>query len=122
MAFNTIHVDGGEWNCQPLSNTYWTARYENNIIFATNAASAVDGTNCTLLHNVLYPFAAATPTNIVADPQFVDQAARDYHLKSSSPAIDTGVPTTGLLSPVDFDGTARPQGTQTDIGAFELKP
>jgi hypothetical protein len=51
------------------------------------------------------------------DPQFVDPAARDYHLKSTSPAINAG----SVLSDVniDYDGISRPQGGSYDIGPFE---
>lgn len=122
MAFNTIHTDSGGWNCRAMSNTFWKASYENNIFVGTNAASAIEGTNCTLTSNVLFPFTGSPGTNVTVDPQFVDQAAHDYHLKSSSPAIDAAMPSTGLFSPIDFDGTSRPQGDQIDIGAFEFRP
>jgi hypothetical protein len=122
MGFNTIHMDEIPWNCRPISNVYWKARYDNNIFVGSRVASAVEGTDCTLANNVLHPYTSAAGTNTVADPQFVDEAARNYRLKSTSPAIDIAVPTAGLLSSVDFDGTARPQGAQIDVGAFEFKP
>ncbi len=50
-------------------------------------------------------------------PAFVAPAAGDYHLLSSSPAIDAGVCTGGPLT--DFDGDTRPQGAGCDIGADE---
>jgi hypothetical protein len=43
----------------------------------------------------------------------------DYHLKSTSPAIDKGSSTSA--PPIDFDGAARPQGAGVDIGAFEAR-
>jgi FlgD Ig-like domain/Right handed beta helix region len=46
--------------------------------------------------------------NLEADPLFVNAAAGDYHLVSSSPAIDAGDPT----RPHDADGTV------ADIGPF----
>jgi len=46
--------------------------------------------------------------DISVDPKFVDAAAGDYHLQSSSPCIDAADPT----SPLD------PDGTIADMGAF----
>lgn len=65
---------------------------------------------------------ATVPTgNISADPQFVNYLANgsgDYHLKSTSPAIDKG---TTLNAPsTDLDGNTRPKGAAFDIGAYEF--
>jgi parallel beta-helix repeat protein len=70
--------------------------------------------------------------NIVADPQFVNAAAGDYHLKSTSPAIDRGqnsvvqtyLAVTGQNFTTDFDGKPRlqdatGQGCTIDMGAYE---
>lgn len=58
--------------------------------------------------------------DVTADPQFVNYiraGGGDYHLKSTSPAIDKGIATYAPSS--DFDGNARPQGAGYDIGAYE---
>jgi hypothetical protein len=57
---------------------------------------------------------------IAADPRFVNytgDASGDYHLASSSPAIDAGT-STGAPS-TDFNDGARPQGSAPDLGAYE---
>jgi hypothetical protein len=46
--------------------------------------------------------------NIFLDPQFVDTAAGDYHLRAGSPCIDAGDPS------LPYD----PDGTVADMGAF----
>jgi parallel beta-helix repeat protein len=53
----------------------------------------------------------------MVNPQFVNFAARDFHLQSTSPLIDAGA----LLDivPNDYDGTPRPLGVTDDIGSFE---
>lgn len=44
----------------------------------------------------------------------------DLHYVETSPAVDAGTDIDAPLS--DFDGTLRPQGKQTDIGAYEYIP
>ena len=53
---------------------------------------------------------------MIADPRFRSPAAGDFHLQSTSPAIDTCV--TGL-SP-DLENVPRPYGSAFDMGAFEF--
>jgi hypothetical protein len=54
----------------------------------------------------------ATPTQL-----FANLAGNDYHLASTSPAIDAG---TAFQAPAfDLDGQQRPIGAAFDIGAFE---
>jgi len=55
--------------------------------------------------------------NISADPQFVDRAGGDYHLKGNSPAVDAG--TTEGAPATDFEGDPRPVGA-VDMGADEF--
>jgi hypothetical protein len=52
------------------------------------------------------------------NPLFVSVGAKDYHLQSSSPAINAGYDLTGVVSD-DYEGNSRPQGAGYDIGAFE---
>lgn len=54
------------------------------------------------------------------DPQFVNFALQNYRLKATSPAIDTGIDTTGLNLPkMDLDGNARIFGSAIDLGCYE---
>lgn len=50
---------------------------------------------------------------------YVNAAARDYHLTADSDAVDAG---NDLPPLVDLDGTTRPQGARSDIGAYEFVP
>ena len=54
--------------------------------------------------------------NISAFPHFVDEAGCDYHLKSWSPCIDAGNPTS------DFSREPEPNGGRIDIGAYGNTP
>ena len=58
--------------------------------------------------------------NLEGAPLLVDpEGARDFHLQSTSPAINAG---TNLYAPADdFDGTPRPIGETVDIGPDEYE-
>jgi parallel beta-helix repeat protein len=55
--------------------------------------------------------------NPSVSPGFVNAAANDFHLQSTSPLIDRGVTLPQVTG--DFDGVARPRGGGYEIGAFE---
>jgi hypothetical protein len=106
----------------------------NNILVSNGIAgiktwSTVTGTHNQLTNNLLYNNASLyiqggtvpLKNTITADPQFVNYQSNgtgDYHLKSTSPAIDAGV---ALGAPaMDYEDNSRPQGNGYDIGAFEF--
>lgn len=114
----------------PAVNCSWYAppsledqpTFENNILY--NAGGPFFGSYCVDV--------SGEDGNIAVDPQFVNPAAGDYHLKSTSPAIDSGLNSvqqtfqtlTGLNFTKDFDGNARVQngsakGCIIDMGAYE---
>ncbi|MGA7741313.1 MAG: choice-of-anchor Q domain-containing protein [Polyangia bacterium] len=81
----------------------------------TGNAPTISGSN-----NLLY--GAGTPPSFLSasvsgDPMFVDPTSYDFHLTSSSPAVDHGKTTSATT---DIDGNPRPQGSAFDIGAYEL--
>ena len=49
---------------------------------------------------------------------FANPSEGDYHLKSTSPAIDAG--SADNAPGVDIEGTVRPQGAAWDVGAYEF--
>jgi parallel beta-helix repeat protein len=53
--------------------------------------------------------------NLSQDPLFA--GSNDYHLSGESPCIDSGTPLTAPNN--DVNGTARPQGSGYDMGAYE---
>lgn len=60
-------------------------------------------------------FVAGSINGLSVDPMFVDAPNGDLHLQAASPCVDSGI----AFVTVDHDSLARPQGTATDIGAFE---
>ena len=128
FSFNTLITkfdlnNGGGVICGSASATK-IGKLENNIVIST-AATATDvmtGVSCTTSNNLLFPQTTTQVGNFVGDPQFVNLMAGNLHLKATSPARDAAVASPGLSTTHDYDGTARPQGAQPDIGAFEYKP
>jgi hypothetical protein len=59
-----------------------------------------------------------TEGTITADPRFLDGAHQNYHLRSDSPARDSGA-TIDLDR--DHEGVPRPHGAGYDIGAYEYR-
>jgi hypothetical protein len=79
-------------------------------------ASNIYGSNNLWFGNGPGPTSGFT-NNVNADPLFVNLSLRDFHLLSTSPAIDAGIVTPATR---DHDGIARPQGASYDLGAYEL--
>jgi hypothetical protein len=102
----------------------------NNIFYNQPAhAIYVTGTSKEGLkagHNLVYrpdgqkPRGSPNPDDLwQVDPQFVDPAKNDFHLREGSPAIDAGA----VLAEVkdDYDGHPRPPEAKPDIGPFEYQ-
>lgn len=104
----------------------------NNIVFDNiNGVSeqGKTGTHNTYTNNLVYQNSGINwklqnglthSADVTGNPQFVSYirtGGGDYHLGSSSPAINKGSVTYGPLT--DLDGNVRPQGGAMDIGAYE---
>ncbi len=127
------------------AHTIWVnspnCRFHNNIFSGVKTAIYTDGTfdlpiTHNLFHNIRVDFveqagnnlgndllfwelvAVNATDNLEGDPRLVDPVTtRDFHLQSTSPAIDAG---TNAFAPADdFDGVIRPVGATVDIGPYE---
>lgn len=121
ISFSTFY--NSPWNCS-----------DGTVIFSSNSnlflnesagapANTVTGTRCVHNYAIIKPQANAPSgaNNILgADPKFVSAAGGNFYLMAGSPAIDAADP--AATESIDFLGTARPQGAQRDVGAFEYKP
>ncbi len=96
----------------------------NNICSENSAQMAIQQIDSggVVDHNLFFGNNTALGTlygsdSIIGDPQFLDTLTRNFHLLSTSPAIDKGNP---LSAPsTDFDNNSRPSGSGFDIGAYE---
>ena len=93
---------------------------DNHNLLYSDTANAVygRGTNCMEVFSLTnYNLGTGKGENsIQANPEFANRVVGDFHLLSTSPAIDKG---DMVNISTDFDGNARPQGAGYDIGAFE---
>ena len=55
------------------------------------------------------------------DPHFVDAAAKDFHLRSDSPAIAAGTTDGVPLGELDLEGSSRIKSGNIDIGCYQRK-
>ncbi len=109
--------------CDTDANTPSGILFENNIFYSPGASDSISsgGTNCRFSNNIAFPQSTSIGANtIVLDPNLVDAPAGDFHLVIGSPAIDAAVVIPNDPT-IDYDGTPRPQGPRSDIGAFEFK-
>ena len=100
-----------------------TLELVNNVIVALPGEHYFSPDSATSLihgaHNLFFG-AGAGPDflsgNIDADPHFLNAAEHDFHLAAGSPAISAGI-NPGIQT--DFDGLARPQHANVDLGALQ---
>jgi hypothetical protein len=114
-----------------------------NCTVVSNAATQIGGVGSATVYNSIVYYNAivfGTATNysggslnycdtfpstggfgsITNDPVFMNPAAGDFHLQSSSPSINSG--NNGYVTTnIDFDGNARIAGGTVDIGAYEYQ-
>lgn len=122
---NTLYgVDYVETLNVPTRNN---VEVKNNIIINTGSNGiATSGRGSNYDYNMYYvPNGASLGGSLNAhefvttNPRFVNLANHDFHLTSSSPAIDAGV---NLGAPYNIDNAyfTRPHGAGWDIGAYEF--
>jgi hypothetical protein len=117
---NSANFGGG------LSSCPGTIR--NNIIWGNSGSEPQMKDSSTPSYSCIQGWSGGETTNIALDPQFVDPAHGDYHLRGISPCIDAGGTVTltrdfeGDPRPFDWPHFARGDGSNLDIGADEAVP
>jgi parallel beta-helix repeat protein len=96
-------------NIIDISDYYWVSTFQfthqNNLYYFLNSMT-----------NLGYTLG---PGELLkTDPQFIDLANYDFHLMSTSPAINTGI---NLGNTEDFDQNPVPINNVPDLGAFEYQ-
>jgi len=135
---NTLYENGVDWgggiiddNAQAQNVVIRNNICSQNLTFQIAIAADVPAANVTVDHNLIdgyrgYEDEVYSDNYTEGDSLFVNPAARDFHLRQDSPAVDAG--STSDAPHVDFDGDFRPQDgdsngiTLPDFGADELTP
>ena len=93
----------------------------DNCIIWSNRAGVAGNNWSSLLHDIdcccTFPYPRGTG-HITNDPQFVNAAAGDFHLRATSPCINAGT-NAHAVGDTDFDGNPRIHGGTVDMGAYE---
>jgi hypothetical protein len=140
--YSNTFDNGGSGN-SPM-RIFPSANHISNLVIANNIITGTASTlisfqflrsteatsRLTLTNNLFYRFGGAGNNEwkdgtdkswgknyVLNDPKYINRNSLNFHLQSSSPAIDAGSNTDAPS--VDFDGNPRPQGTAIDIGAYE---
>jgi hypothetical protein len=111
-------------NGDPLNGATPRIVLRNNILYS-NKKAITYGQNASKLNNGYNIFYRTDGGNLsitlgtgdkAVDPRLMNGASKDFHLQSTSPAIDAG---TNLNYPLDLDGKLVPRGPAPDVGAYE---
>lgn len=121
---NTIvNTTASAWavlNCVDAPITATQLLFRNNIVY-TNT-SIFNQSTFTHTNNIYYLLGTATvgfplgSAERVVDPQFVDVNGGDYHLRSTSPAIDAGI---NLNYTLGVQTVSSSSVTTVDLGAYQ---
>lgn len=115
ITTNTASDGGGIYNRNYSNGS--TTTLTNDIIYG-NTGSVILLNNYGIVAASFSDIQGGYPGtgNIDADPQFVNAAAGDLHLKPGSPCLDAGTPNGAPAT--DLDGKTRPN--PPSMGAYEL--
>jgi parallel beta-helix repeat protein len=119
--FNNIVLNDHTYRGSILIGTPVSAGFESDYNVVIDRF-ANDGEGNTILTLTEWQALGYDQHSFIADPSqlFVNEAGNDYHLTTSSPAIDQGTVLADVL--YDLEGKPRPVGGGYDIGAYEHQP
>ncbi len=100
------------------NNVFANNTSDINFIGSSNVADLV--TNAFEQQTDTGGFGADNIFGITSTDEFVDETTDDFHVKNASSQIFNSGTTIGSVTE-DFDQVSRPQGSDYDIGAYELE-
>ena len=96
---------------------------QNSILWNDNGLE-ISGTPSANTYNCIENWTNIVDGIITNNPQFVDIASGNYHLKTNSPCINSGTNMAWMVGAKDLDGNPRiqPSGGIVDMGCYEFVP
>jgi len=119
FAQNTAVGNGGGGYIYTSGKTINCIFYDNTAAGSVNLGSSPDCTNWYSCADPL-PAIAVSEGSIATNPVFVNAAAHDFRLLSTSPCINAG--TNAFASSTDLNGDSRIEGGTIDMGCYEFVP
>jgi len=121
-----IHDDGTGTTTAEIYNSIIygnTANPGADVTIATTTASSSSEIHYSDIGTLSQLSGTYNSSNLIsANPLFLDQANKDFHLQTASPCIDVGttaVPDPPGLPATDIEGSPRILGVALDMGAYE---
>jgi len=125
MVNNTVTDNvGGGLSCS-VGGVVEVLNVYNNIVWGnggTDVTLAGTGARKMFAYNNVHSMSGVwdiAANNIDLAPAFFDPVTGDYHLRGTSPCINSGTNGVPSLPSVDLDGNARTNAATVDIGAYE---
>jgi len=113
---NTLGIEIGLFDSIPMNGPIENVTVRNNVVSQNRDWEITRDyrpsiTGLMVDHNLIdgfrdWPNEICGSDSVIGDPEFVDAGSADFHIESTSPAVDSGSP---LGAPdIDIDGDARP--------------
>jgi hypothetical protein len=96
------------------------AKVNNCIVYGNNAPQAANQAGGQMFYSCTTPVPTNGFGNITNAPLFLEAAAGNFRLQSSSPCINAGL-NTNAPTGLDRDGNPRIAGGTVDLGAYEIQ-
>ena len=118
IIFNSADSEGGGVNL-------YDGLIVNSIVYFNEAPVAGNwyhrrGGSGMMSNSCTFPIPSGEE-NIPDPPRFVDPDGGDFHLRSDSLCVDSGIEDTWMDAALDLDGNPRVSGPRPDLGAFEFQ-
>ncbi|MEP6583275.1 MAG: PKD domain-containing protein [Ginsengibacter sp.] len=122
FVLNNTVVNAGR-NAIHIFNSYGTMnagnKVNNNLLVKPNNTSPYDNPYVNIDGKTVVDTSKNVRLAVISSAGFYNSNLNDYHLLSTSPAIDKGLNASSYGVTADVDGISRPQGVAFDAGAYE---